>query len=96
LVRSVTVREPEFDAGEVALLVASRRRAGELNEFGIPYSEAMDPANQFAWEGQELPKMDFSVKAARDKSDQYYEANKKANRNGHRWGPPKRRDSQSG
>jgi hypothetical protein len=96
LVRSVTVREPEYDQGQLALLLASRRRAAELNEFGIPISEAMDPANQFVYEGQQSPNMDWSVKAARDESDRYYEQHPKVSRNGHRWGAPKRRDSQSG
>lgn len=86
LVRAVTVREPEFTPGGVALLVASRRWEAELGPHGFPLSEAMDPANQFAFEGYEKPRMDWADKAMQDAKDRFYEANPKANRNGHRWG----------
>lgn len=86
LVRSVTVREPEFTPAEVALLLASKRAAAELNKYGVPWSEAMDPANQFRFKGQKAPRVDWSEKAVLDEKDAYYKANPSANRNGHMWG----------
>jgi hypothetical protein len=91
LIRTVTVREPEYDDAELALLVASRRRQAEMGPHGIPMSEAMDPANQFAFKGQEVPRIDYADKALKDAQDRYYKAHKDVNRNGHRWGRVTRR-----
>lgn len=86
LVRSITVREPEFDAAERAVLLASRRLQHETNRFGVPIAEAMDPKNQFKFQGFEAPKVDWSEKAVEDAKDRFYKAWPDANRNGHRWG----------
>lgn len=93
LVRSVTVREPEYDADELALLLASRRRQGEIGSHGIPMSEAMDPANQFRFDAQSRPVIDWAAKAIADKQDAYYAGRPKGeSRNGHRWGRVTYRD----
>ncbi|MBC8726063.1 hypothetical protein F6X37_32365 [Paraburkholderia sp. 31.1] len=43
--------EPRFTPGEVAILLASRRAEREpRGRHGIPLAEALDPANQFAYE----------------------------------------------
>lgn len=66
---SVSVSEPRFTRDEVALLLASRRAEGApRGEHGLLLSEAMDPANQFAFEATD-PVMDWAQKtlnAARD------------------------------
>jgi hypothetical protein len=93
LVRTVTVREPEFTHGERSLLLASRAIGRDVNAYGIPLSEAMDAANQFAFEAQESPVIDWAEKTARDAQDRFYAGRPKGEtRNGHRWGRVKRRD----
>ena len=47
-VLSVTTTEPRFTPDDKALLLASRRRVRGTH--GILMSEALDPANQFAFE----------------------------------------------
>ena len=92
LVRSVTVRESEFTDGERVLLLASRRKAAEQFSHGIPLDEAMDPANQFAFEAQEKPVTNWADKALSDAQDAYYKTRPKdESRNGHRWGRVTRR-----
>jgi len=87
LVGSVTVREPEWTPAEVALRLAlGRVKAVPRNRLGVPLAEAMDPANQFKYQGLDKPEMDWSEKAVEDKKDAFYKANPDASRNGHRWG----------
>ena len=87
LVGSVTVREPEWTPAEVALFLADGRvRSVPRNRLGVPLAEAMDPANQFKYQGLDKPEMDWSEKAVEDKKDVFYKANPDASRNGHRWG----------
>lgn len=84
----MTVRESEFDDHERALLIASKRRV--VGSHGIPMDEATDPANQFAFEGDEKPTVDYAEKAREDWRDRYYAQrdtkNNPVNRNGHLWG----------
>lgn len=92
----MTTREPEWDAQEVGYLLASRAIQLEpKNSVGIPLTDAMDPANQFAWEQAKLPTMDWALKAHDDARDAYYKANEKASRNGHMWRPPTLKKSAS-
>ena len=89
---TVVTRDPEFTREDVALLLASRRKAAEQFSHGIPLHEAMDPANQFAFEAQERPVIDWADKALKDASDRFYESRPKGeSRNGHRWGRVTRR-----
>ena len=89
---TVVHRDPEFTPAGVALLLASRRKAAEQFSHGIPLHEAMDPANQFAFEAQERPVIDWADKALKDASDRFYESRPKGeSRNGHRWGRVTRR-----
>lgn len=88
LVRSVTVREPEFDEHERVLQLAASRRV--VGDHGIPLDVAMDPANQFAFKAPKKPLMDWAEKAQKDDMDSYYATRPKGeSRNGHRWGPVK-------
>lgn len=92
LVRQVTVREPEWTPDGVGVLLASRHLEHEVNAYGIPLREAMDPANQFAYEAQERPEVDWSEKALKDQIDRFYKGRPKdESRNGHRWGRVTRR-----
>ena len=89
---TVVTRDPEFTSAGVALLLASRRKAVEQFSHGIPLAEAMDPANQFAFEAQEKPAVDYADKALKDAQDRFYDARPKGeSRNGHRWGRVTRR-----
>lgn len=89
---TVVRREPEFTVDDWRLLFAARRAESELGPYGIPNSEAEDPANQFAYEGSRLPRVNWAVKAAMDAQDSYYKNRPKGeSRNGHVWAPPKRR-----
>ena len=84
---TVVTRDPEFTREDVALLLASRRRAAEPMSHGVPLAEAMDPANQFAFEAQKRPTVDYADKALKDAQDAYYKSRPKdESRNGHRWG----------
>jgi hypothetical protein len=87
---TVVRRDPEFTSQDVALLLASKWLDAEIGPHGIPLSEAMDPANQFAFEGFSEPRVDFAEKARRDRMDNYYKQFKDANRNGHVWGVKRR------
>jgi hypothetical protein len=90
---TVVRRDPEFTAQDRAWLLASRAADAEPMSHGIPLSEAMDPANQFAFKGQEAPVIDYADKALKDAQDRYYRAHKDAGRNGHRWGKVTRRET---
>lgn len=89
----MTVREPEFTAGETALLLASKRYAADFNQYGFTHAEATDPANQFAFKGQEKPRVDYVAKADQDAQDVFYRAHPDVSKNGHRWGRVTRRDA---
>jgi len=75
---------------DVDRLVASRQVAKERGAHGIPLVEATDSANQFAFEGQKSPIVDYAQKALEDARDEYYKKwDKKdapVNRHGHIWG----------
>lgn len=87
MVRSVTVREPEFDAGQLTLLRAHQDREGSLNEFGIPLSIATDPANQFRWITDDAPTVDWAAYYLEAKKRQVYgDKDQGPNRAGHLWG----------
>lgn len=91
LVRAVTVREPEFNAGEVALLLGSREVEFEpKNSLGIPLSESMDPKNQFAYVSPDAPVVDWAEAELGRKQDLYYLAPERKDkpRHGHRWRAP--------
>jgi len=94
LVRSVSIPESEWSPEDVALLVSSRIAERELGPHGIPMSEAMDPANQWAFTGPDNPVVDFAEKNKRDRMDAYYKKYDKkdnpVNRNGHVWTVTKR------
>lgn len=85
MVRTVTYREPEFDAAEANLMLAFQALEDDMGPYGIPVSEAMDPDNQWAFEAPAAPRVNWAVKAVDDFRDQFYEANKDASRNGHQW-----------
>lgn len=89
---TVVSRDPEFTPLDLARLLASRRKDGELGPHGIPLSEALDPANQFAFDAPEKPSIDWAEKTALDQMDRYYKTRPKGeSRNGHRWGRVTRR-----
>lgn len=94
MVRSVAVAEPEWSPDDVAFLIASRLAERELGPHGIPMSEALDPANQFAFESPEGPRVDWAEKTKRDRMDAYYKRHdtkdNPVNRNGHIWTVKKR------
>ena len=77
---------PEFTREDVALLLADLALEQDMGPHGIPMSEATDPANQFAFEGFALPRVDFAAKAMEDAKAKYYKEWPDANRNGHLWG----------
>lgn len=87
---TVVTREPEYTDEDRARLIALRRLEQELGPHGYPMSEAMDPANQFAFEGYEKPRTDFVEKARKDAMDAYYKRYPDADRNGHIWGVKRR------
>jgi hypothetical protein len=89
---TVVRRDPEFTAQDRAWLLASRAADAEPMSHGIPLSEAMDPANQFAFKGPGKPQVDWAEKALRDDIDAYYKGRPDINRNGHKWGGVTRRD----
>lgn len=97
LVRSVAVSEPEWSREDVATLIVSRQSQNDYDENGFLWAEATDPANQFVFEGQALPKVNYATKARKDAEDAYYRQwDKKdapVNRNGHIWGVSKKPDA---
>ena len=90
MVRSVSVSEAEWTRDDVALLVVSRQSQNDYDENGFLWSEVTDPANQYAFEGQQKPKVNYATKAREDAKEAFYKAwDKKdnpVNRNGHIWG----------
>lgn len=90
MVRSVSVTEPDWSPEDVALLVESRVAEQDMGPHGIPMSEATDPANQYAFQGTDFPRIDYAEKARREKADAYYnqyDTDKKnpMKRHGHIW-----------
>jgi len=65
-----TFTESEWTTEQVDLLLASRELEQERGPHGVPMSEATDPANQFAYYGDE-PITDWVKKAQLDKEDAY-------------------------
>lgn len=89
---SVVSRDAEFTREDLARLLASRRKDREMGPHGITLSEALDPANQFAFEAPEKPQIDWAEKTAQDQAERYYKTRPKGeSRNGHRWGRVTRR-----
>jgi hypothetical protein len=63
VVRSATVREPEFSDLDVATLIEARRRQRvKRGPHGYPINEAMDPDNQFAFKADK-PVRDWAMAA---------------------------------
>jgi hypothetical protein len=91
---TIVRRDPEFTEQDRAWLLGSRAADAEPKSHGIPLSEAMDPANQFAFKGQEVPRIDYADKALKDAQDLFYAGRPKdESRNGHRWGRVTRRET---
>lgn len=90
----MAVCESEWSPEDVALLVASRQQEREVGPHGFLFSEAFDPANQFAFKGQDAPKVDYAEKARLDAQEAFYKQHDKkdnpVNRHGHVWGVTKR------
>lgn len=87
-VLTVSVTESRFTPHSVEVLLASRRREQSLNEHGIPYAEAMDPANQFRFRAVG-PRIDWSAEAVRKAQKAYREQNKDVDMSSLRWGVEK-------
>jgi hypothetical protein len=71
LVRSVTVREPEWASDDVALLLALRRLEADMGPHGVPMSEATDLANRGKFIVNEVPKVDYA-RLAIDKAREHH------------------------
>lgn len=81
IVSSVTVREPEWNTGDVAALIAARRRANVRRvATGYTFAEATDPSNDGKFyvrrnaHGVPLPKRDFSAGPLKRAQDEYFSA----------------------
>lgn len=71
MVRSVTVREPEYSEWDVALLLRDRaKRLARRGSHGLLLDETTDPKNQFAYKAK-APITDFAEKALRDAKQDY-------------------------
>lgn len=86
LVRSVTVRESEYDGEQVALLLASRRISADVGPHGIPMSEATAADGRGKFEGFPVPRIDWAEFARQHAKDHYYAQYPDADRAGHLWG----------
>ena len=80
LVRTVTVREPEFDRPELVLLLASRR--SRTNQFGIPLHEATDPAAAIEQRFQGYAIRDYSEKEYHEFKEWYFNEHPNIDKNG--------------
>lgn len=67
VVRSVTVREPEFSSDDLRLLLASGLVEADVGSHGVSMTEATAKENQFAFTAE--PVIDFAAKAIGDASD---------------------------
>jgi hypothetical protein len=85
LVGAVVTRESEWSPDDVALALAHMRNEADRGAHGIPMSEAMDVANQFAFVGPDAPLTDWAEKALSEAKDRYYAAYPNAKRHGHIW-----------
>lgn len=71
IVRAITVREPEFNSWDRAVLLADVAASKvPRGAHGLPLSETTDPANQFAYEVPN-PVMDWAQKALDDQQALY-------------------------
>lgn len=82
-VLSVTVTQSRFTPAAVEELLESRRRERSVNEYGIPYAEAMDPRNQFRFKA--AYRTDWSVEVVRRAQAQMRQADKNADLSALRW-----------
>jgi hypothetical protein len=82
------ITEPEWDAEQVAWLLAAAEYEGELNPIGIPLDVATDPKNQFKFKVPEGPTVDWSMQALANGQKAYYkddDPKNPMNRSGHLW-----------
>lgn len=94
VVATYSVTESIWSPDDVALLLTSRRSEKERDENGIPWVEATDPANQYAFQGAAVPTVNYATKARLDAMAAYYKkydtSDNPVNRNGHIWGVSKK------
>lgn len=74
LTRSVTTREPEWDATSLALMLAHQSNRADIGPHGIPTEVATDPKNQFKFTVP-LPTVDYAAKELARVQDAYYKTN---------------------
>ena len=90
------VREQEFDAHDVRLMVAHLRREADIGSHGQPMSEATsadaNPATHggYRYEANSAPRIDWAAKALAGAQETYYKANPNVSRDGHLWWVQKR------
>lgn len=86
LVSTVTHREPEWRAEDVALALAAERLDADMGSHGIPMSVATNPDNQFRFKASEKPSKDYAAAAIGAAQDAYYNGKGKDRpRHGHLW-----------
>ena len=83
MVGEVTYREPEFDAGQRALLLAHARLPAPPSH-GVPLEVATDPDNQFRFD-VEGPTVDWAANTLGSVQDAFYKKYPGTNRAGHLW-----------
>lgn len=74
------------------LFLALERVEAETNRFGIPLSEATDPANQTRYEVDKFPTVDWSERALAATQRGYYKAetpDSPIDKSGHLWSKPR-------
>jgi hypothetical protein len=75
VVRSVTIREPEFSTLDVAVLLEARRRSRvKRGPHGYSIRDATDPDNQFAFKASN-PTRDWAMRALTQAQKAWYAAN---------------------
>lgn len=67
----------------------------DIGPYGIPMSEATDPANQFAFTGADAPVIDWAARNISERQRAYYalwdtDKDNPMNRAGHLWGVEKK------
>jgi hypothetical protein len=77
--------EPEFDEEQLAWVLAYEQYVSDLGPHGIPMGEATASENQFGYVGDDLPQVDWAMKALLDAQDRYYKKYPDGSRNGHLW-----------
>lgn len=91
LVSTVTTAEPEFDANQLALLLAHEEVLSDRGPHGLPLSETTDPradpAIRGGWryEANKSPRFDYAAQAIAHAQDAYYKAYPDEPRGGHGW-----------